>query len=386
MTARLAAHGGRPVDAAIALIIGVGFCLEGTIGKDAAGPPAANVAVGAAVGVALLWRRRAPIVPALAVAAAVAVHTQLLTPVGGLISMMLVLIVVGYAASRYGEGRERWAALAVVALAVPVSDIGSGNTIDDVLFAVIVVAVAAVAGQAVRRSAREARLLAERTHELEAERARGEHSAVLDERRRIARDLHDVVAHTVSVMVVQAGAARRTLERDPARALEALHAVRSTGDEAVAELDRLLGLLRPEEARVASTHPGVGTLDGLAERMRAAGLAVELVVHGRARELDPGLDLAAYRVVQEALTNTLKHAGGAPATVAVTWEHDALELLVVDEGRDGAPGQGSRRGLQGMRERIEAYEGELEAGPAPGGGFRVWARLPLRLEREVQPA
>ena len=383
---RLPTPGRAPADLALAVTIGAGLCIEGTLATYAAGPAWANVVVGLGTGASILWRRTAPVVTAVALVVAAALHAHLLTGIDEMITVLLLLVVVGYAAARYGTRTERALALAVVVVGLPASDIPRGVPAENVIFPLVVVLAGAAAGHAVRERGREARLLAEHTHELEALRAQGEHSAVLDERRRIARDLHDVVAHTVSVMVVQAAAARRTLDRDPVAAGAALDAVTTTGREAVVELDRLLGLLRPDDLRAAATTPGVEALGDLAERMRAAGLPVRVVVHGQPRPLEPGADLAAYRVVQEALTNALKHAGGAPATVELTWTDDAVELLVSDEGDGGARGPGARRGLQGMRERIEAYEGELEAGPAPAGGFRVRARLPLRREREVQTA
>ena len=199
--------------------------------------------------------------------------------------------------------------------------------------------------------------------------------AVAEERTRIARELHDVVAHSMSVMVVQAGAARRILATDPARASEALGAVEATGRESLTEMRRMLGVLRnvDEEAAALSPQPGLDDFDRLLQNCDEAGLPVALTVTGQVRRLAPGLELNAYRVVQESLTNSLKHAGPATATVHLHYRGDALEVEVTDDGRGAAAttAGGSGQGLIGMRERVEAYGGHLTAGPRPGGGFAV---------------
>ena len=385
---RFPGPGQKPADLAGAAAIGGGLAAETTLTDFAAGPAWANLAVACGMGAALLWRRTAPVVPAVAFVAVAAVHGHLLTGSDELLSLLLVLVVVGYAAARYGSSHERALALGGIAVGITASDIARGQPAADLLFPIVVLLAGAGAGHAVRERAREARLLAERTHELEALRAEGEQSAVLDERRRIARDLHDVVAHTVSVMVVQAAAARRTLDRDPVAARAALDAVTATGNDAVVELDRLLGLLHPDDVHAAARAPALAAVRDLAERMRTAGLEVRVEQRGTPRTLEPAADLTAYRVVQEALTNTLKHAGATVATVELAWDDDALAIVVDDDGHGGAGGrgQGARRGLSGMRERLEELGGTLDAAPGAEGGFTVRARLPLRREREVQTA
>ncbi|MEZ5246394.1 MAG: sensor histidine kinase [Acidimicrobiales bacterium] len=199
--------------------------------------------------------------------------------------------------------------------------------------------------------------------------------AVVEERTRIARELHDVVAHSMSVMVVQAGAARRILDRDPAQAAEALAAIEETGRESLTEMRRMLGVLRSEgEEAELTPQPGLDDFDRLLQTCGEAGLPVELVVTGQVRHLAPGLEMNAYRVVQESLTNSLKHAGTASAVVRLHYRADALEVHVTDDGRGAAAtSAGSGQGLVGMRERVEAYGGHLTAGPRPGGGFAVEA-------------
>jgi signal transduction histidine kinase len=229
--------------------------------------------------------------------------------------------------------------------------------------------------------------------------------AVAEERGRIARELHDVVAHSVSVMVVQAGAARRSVAANPGQATAALTQIEATGRQALAEMRRLLGLLRDRRdgGEALAPQPSLAHLDSLVLAAREAGLPVELTVEGEPRPLPAGIDLSAYRIVQEALTNSLKHAGPARATVRVCYGDAALEVQVWDDGRGAngrAPGgrgpegrgadvaavdggaadgrfDGEGHGLIGMRERVALFGGELEVGPRPGGGFQVAARLPL---------
>jgi signal transduction histidine kinase len=198
--------------------------------------------------------------------------------------------------------------------------------------------------------------------------------------------MHDVVAHSVSMMVIQAGGARRILDRDPARAAAAATLIERAGREALVEMRHLLGLLHAgDESAEYAPQPTLANLDGLVERARAAGLPVRLAVEGERPELTAGLDLAAYRVLQEALTNVIKHGGGAPTDVRVHYRADAVEVVVSNEERAGAGPRldGGGQGLVGMRERVRMYGGELRAGPRPGGGFELAARLPLEGEEDA---
>lgn len=257
----------------------------------------------------------------------------------------------------------------------------AGDTVDqDFLFSPIIVVVAPwLAGRALRSRALKAAALQELAFQLEREQEQRADIAVADERSRIARELHDVVAHSMSVMVIQAGAARKMLEKDPARAAEALSSIEDTGRRGLAEMRRLLGVLRKEDDGAAlAPQPGMDRLQDLVERARSAGLPVELRVDGEPRQLATGVDLSAYRIVQEALTNTIKHAGDANARVHVRWGEHQLELDVSDDGTgpyDSENGDG--HGLIGMQQRVKLYGGTIEAGPAEGGGFRVHATLPV---------
>jgi signal transduction histidine kinase len=205
--------------------------------------------------------------------------------------------------------------------------------------------------------------------------------AVTEERARIARELHDVIAHSVSVIVVQAGAADHVFEERPDQARAALRSIEAAGRDAQRELGRLLAAVRPDvDSDPAQPQPGLDRLGELAAPLRAAGLRVEVRREGAARALSAGVDLSAYRIVQEALTNTLRHANATRAEVTVRYSSDAVEVSVLDDGRDSVaePAEaGGGHGIAGMRERAALVGGELEAGRLPGGGYRVHARLPL---------
>jgi signal transduction histidine kinase len=215
------------------------------------------------------------------------------------------------------------------------------------------------------------------TRELEAQRDLQAQAAVAVERGRIARELHDIVAHNVSMMVVQAGAASRVLEGNQQHVRDALAAIADTGRETVDEMRRLLGVLRSSGDGLAlSPQPGLRDLEELVRSVREAGLPVELRVEGVPVALPPAVDLSAFRIVQEALTNTRKHAGSARAQVTVTYRDGSVELEVRDNGSGSGHGGGRGHGLLGMRERVALFGGELEAGRGEHG-FTVRARLPL---------
>ncbi|MBO0513430.1 sensor histidine kinase [Streptomyces beijiangensis] len=231
--------------------------------------------------------------------------------------------------------------------------------------------------------------LEDRAARLEREREAQSKVAVAAERARIARELHDVVAHNVSVMVVQADGAAYVLDASPDQAKQALETISSTGRQALAEMRRLLGVLRTGEHQEAGEYvpqPDVQQIEDLVEQVRTAGLTVDFRVEGTARPLPSGVELTAYRIVQEALTNTRKHGGpDAGASVRLVYFDDGLGLLVEDDGRGAAHemyedggADGAGHGLIGMRERIGMVGGTLDAGPRPGGGFRISALLPLK--------
>ncbi len=359
----------RFVAAAAALLA----LVEIFVGHAVPGPRPVAVAIALCLSATVAVRRRAPL--AAGVAAIVLITLQGFSGGHGTSVAEAVAWMCGLYAIAVWTG-ARGFALGVAALVV-------GNTVslavpprhlqDTGLFTIVPVVAMLLLRGAVRGRQLRAEALAARAELLE----RGATQAVLEERARIARELHDLVAHNVSVMVVQAGAERHALPGDQTETRETLAAIEQSGRQALAEARRLLGMLRRDgEPDGLAPQPGLDQLDGLVEQVRRAGLPVALTVAGDAAPLPAGLDLCAYRIVQEGLTNALKHAGaGARAEVRVGYAPAALEIDVRDDGRGGGPA-GAGHGLIGMRERVALYGGELEAGPEAGGGFGVHARLP----------
>jgi signal transduction histidine kinase len=239
------------------------------------------------------------------------------------------------------------------------------------------------AGSAIRTRQLRVEASEDRARRLERDQEAATRRALAAERARIARELHDVVSHNVSVMVVQAGAARQVIDDYPGQAAEAMRAVEVSGREAMTDLRHLLGLLAPTDDDAAppdgplGPQPGLDQIDALVAKVGSAGLPVELRVDGTPRPLSPALDLTAYRVVQEALTNALRYAGGARTEVLLRYGEGEVELTVRDEGAVPATAVGAGRGLLGMRERVGLYGGTVDAGPRLGGGYQVRATIPV---------
>ncbi|HSD77283.1 MAG TPA: histidine kinase [Solirubrobacteraceae bacterium] len=389
---RLRRPDAQRVDELAGLVLGVAGAVE-VLGQEATRSPAVvAAALAACPGVAMAMRRRAPLAAVVVFFGAMLALQLLFVSLTHLVLPFVGLLFFPYGAGAFAEGRRAAAGLAVsvVVYVVVTALLGDGTT--DFLFGVAVITGAWFAGRTVRVRVQ----LAAELHEAaqRAEEARDDEAAraVAEERRRIAREMHDVVAHSVSVMVVQAGGARRILAREPERAVEAAARIEETGRAAMAEMRRLLGVLHPgEEEAARAPQPTLAGLGELVERARHAGLPVALVVEGDQRPLAAGVDLAAYRVVQEALTNALKHAGQAQTAVRVRWGQETLELEIVDRGPGpaawrraaGAAGGDAGHGLIGMRERVRVYGGELTTGRRRGGGFAVRARLPLTTEETL---
>jgi signal transduction histidine kinase len=235
-------------------------------------------------------------------------------------------------------------------------------------------------GVAVRRRRERERELDARTRELQSEREENARSAVLEERVRIARELHDVVAHHVSVMGVQAGAARRVMAQQPGKAEAVLSSIEASSRQAVLELHRLLGVLRrADQPDELTPQPDLAQLPELVAQAGNGGLVVELSIEGQPRALPRTLEVSAYRVIQEALTNSLRHSGGTTARVRVDYQPAVLEVEVLDDGKGNgqSPGSVGGHGLMGMRERVGLHGGHLRAGRTPEGGFAVHATFPL---------
>jgi signal transduction histidine kinase len=373
---------------AVALALAVAGQIELWAGSSD-GPRAAAVVAALVATMPLLLRRRFPFgAPAFLFAGLALVSLVSPAAVYGGTSFTLFALMLAFWAA--GAQRERQpavaaAAIGLAAVVVILATGGRGGVVrtgdaELSLFIWSLIAVGLPLGAfALRARAQRAAALQERADRLEREREERTRAAVAAERARIARDLHDVIAHSVTVMTVQGGAARLLLDSDPGRAREPLLVVEETGHQALADMRRLVGIVQdePERAPALTPQPDLADLPALAEKLRRAGLPTDLVVHGEPETLTPGVELTAYRVVQEALTNALKHAGPATARVTVIYEPQALRLEISDDGPGTSSQQGGGHGLVGMRERVALYGGRLEVGPRAGGGFSVCARLPL---------
>jgi signal transduction histidine kinase len=332
--------------------------------------------------VPLVWRRKAPVL-VLSLATTGLFLLSLLGYFRSLAALGFLVALFSVAAHR-----DRVASIPaglIAALAVLVILVWGKEPVDlDALIAeVLIVGGVWFVGDGLRIRRSQLVLLRERAAQLERDREERAQRAVEEERRVIARELHDVVAHNVSVIVAQAAAAQRVFPTQPNGALLALDAIETTGREALVEMRRLTGVLRTEAEPMASRspQPGLGDLDVLADQVREAGIPTTVRIKGRPRSLPPGLDLSAFRIVQEALTNTLKHAGPAQAEVLVRYGGSRLELRITDDG-SGGDGESAhsirpKYGHLGMRERVALFGGELRVGPRPAGGYQVVASLPL---------
>ncbi len=328
----------------------------------------------------IAWRRRAPFPTLVVVGTAAVAYEAFGYPTQ--FSTVGVLIALYTAAAHLDRRRSLQAAtFTAVGLAIVLLTARWEVTIGSIASNIVIFATVWLIGDNLQTRRANVAALRERAERAEQTRAAEAQRAVAEERTRIARELHDVVAHSMSVMLVQTGAARRVLDTDPAQATAALEAVEATGRDAMKEMRRLLGVLREDTApSTLAPQPSLDGLEALAQQFTEAGLDVTLEVEGTERPLPAGVELSAYRIVQEALTNALKHAGpGVSVVVKVRAAGDDLEVQVVDDGR-GAAAQGNGsggHGVLGMRERADVCGGELVAGPRAGGGFEVRARLPV---------
>lgn len=355
-----------------------------TTAYDPKGP---YVAAAAAMTVPLAWRRSAPV----AVLALAFVPLLAMALAGHRIDaayVMLVLLMAFSAVGAYCERRRAAAGLvlgiALLAVLMLLENVVESGDPDppvagDVIFLAAILGVVWALAVALRERSLRAGELQDRADRLEREREEQARIAVAEERARIARELHDVVAHSVSVIAVQTGSIRRRLRTDRPDEAQELSGIEQTARQALAEMRRMLGLLRADDEGLALTpQPGMDQIEQLVEHVRGTGVAVELTLEGDRRALSPGVDLAAYRIVQEALTNVIKHAGPAHARVAVRFGERALELEVSDDGRGmSADANGGGHGLVGMRERAALYGGTLDVQPGAGSGFAVRASLPI---------
>jgi signal transduction histidine kinase len=334
-------------------------------------------------GGALALRRRFPVAVLAAVTIALVVYGARDYPGGPVYVAVYAAI---YTVASMMERRRSFplAVAAMVALSIPGFFGGAGSDLGWIHLAYVGFAAAAVfAGDAVRNRRAYLAGLEERARYLEETRDEEARRRVVEERLRIARDLHDVVAHSIASINVQAGVAVHVIERNPEQARNALLAIKQTSKEALTELRATLGLLRQGgESLPRTPAPSLVQLDSLVATAARAGLPVDVSVRGEARPLSPAVEAAAYRIVQESLTNVVRHADATGATVSVAYGPESLEIEVLDDGTaaNGAD-RGEGHGITGMRERAAAVGGRVDAGPRPEGGYRVWARLPHEAAR-----
>ncbi len=371
------------VEALIALAA-LGVALEVAVRQEAARAPETtlwfSVPAVTAIVLALLARHRFPFAAPVGLWVLAAAFSFV---DGRLVVFAYGALVAGMAAA-FLLGNLRDAAQACIGLAVVLAGAATitynnpDHTAGDLVFTPVLFAIAWLAGFAIRERVVQAEAAEERAARAEREREAAARLAVAEERARIARELHDIVAHAVSVMVLQVGAVRHKLPAEREEDREALTGVERTGRAARAEMRRLLGAMRRDGQDVELTpQPGLDSLEPLLDEVGRAGLPARLHVEGERVPLPRAVDLSAYRIVQEALTNALKHAQAGQADVTLRYGPGALDVEVRDDGRGAASTDGLGHGLVGIRERVKIYGGEMSAGPAPGGGFLLTARLPF---------
>jgi len=374
----------RPIDLAAAAVLTVATQVEIWL-LNPEGVPLAAVAPSFAVGtLAFAWHRVAPL-------AALTVGLTGLTVVPGALgvdpAMAFGWFVTAFAllASAGYHARRPVLALAIalglLALSVVLQ---KGLVVADVLYAWILAGGFWLAGRALATRTLQAELSEQRAAAAEQQAQWRAAAAVAEERLRIAREMHDVISHSVSVMTLHVSGVRRLLRPDQVAEREALETVERTGRESLAEMHRMLGVLRGPEPAEDSPAPGLARLAELLDPARAAGLQVELTVRGTVRPLPPGVDLAAYRIVQEAITNVLRHAAATRIDCTVDYGPTAVDLRVVDDGCGAGPSEAGGHGLVGMRERAAVYGGTVETGPCPAGGWLVHAVLPVQEPAPVE--
>jgi signal transduction histidine kinase len=330
----------------------------------------------------LALRRVAPAVSLLVIAGALVLAALLVSNSHGIpVEIFLALLLAFYSVGAHCDDRNAVYVGAVALGSIAAADLGrpsffnsSGSPRPSAWLAF---AIAWLVGRDLRRRRQRVVGLADRAAQLEREREEEARRAVAEERARIARELHDVIAHGVSVIVVQAQAGPH-LVGDPERVRGVFSTIESSARDALVELRRLLGVLRSGDEKLAiGPQPGLASLEALVEQVRTSGLPVELRIEGEPVRLPAGIDLSAYRIVQEALTNVVKHAGDAAAEIVIRYASAELELDIFDDGGTAVSVNGSGHGLIGMRERVALYGGTLDVGPREEGGYAVRARLPL---------
>jgi len=371
------ALGVRPVDLAAAVALAVLGELDAWFGLWL-GVRAVNALAVPVMAMSLAWRRRRPLVM-LSIVMGGVVLLSLAFGGSETSTLVFITVVAVYSAAAHLSDRELPVAVALMVAAVAVHDLRDPQiqTFGDAIWTTILWTLTFLVGLGMRSRQAQTRALESEADKLRSERETATAEAVAEERRRIARELHDIISHSLGVVVLQAGAAEQVLERDPERAREALRSIRTSGLAAIGEMGTLLGLVRGDIEASREPQPSLGDLDALVARTRDAGLDVDLSIEGAPRALPAALELSAYRIVQEGLTNSLKHAGPVAAHVIVSYRPTELAVEVTDEGGTTGDGFGSGRGLAGVRERVAVFGGQIHFGPRPQGGWTIQAAFPL---------
>ena len=369
------------VDVAVPVVLAVLAVTQLVSDRPPGSPTLQTVSALAAV-LPLAARRRAPLTVTLVVMSAVVVQVLAAGGEPATFASFLAAMVCVYTLAREARPVPMAVGLLFVAAAVVATAFLQARTTPvqpfEAVYPLVYFGIAGGLGAFVRQRALRLSAVEDRAVALESELEREAELAAAEERTRIARELHDVVAHGLSLMVVQAEAAEEMLTLSPEAAAQPLHRVQQTGRESLAEMRRLLGVLRTADSGPSATvpQPSLRRVPELVREAAEAGLPVEVTVHGEPVELPPGRELAAFRIVQEALTNVRRHAHATRASVELAYTPTSLRIDVTDDGR-GRTGDHTGHGLIGMRERAALYGGTLDAGPADGGGFRVTAVLPV---------
>ncbi len=365
-------------DPLVAAFVGLGLMAELLTRDDSS--PERSVPLAAVVAASLLWRRTQPIPAFLACWLALFGLAIVVRAFDNESTFFVIAYFVSiFSLGAHTRGKELVAAVLLVLIGIATFGVtdGDGFSAGNITFATFFVGGPWATGLALRLRGD----IAESNVRLKLQQEEQTRRAIAQERATIARELHDVVAHAISVTVLQSRGARRMLGRDDEQVRRALDAIEHTNTQALGDMRRLLAVLRDTEGDAATTpQPSLARLDDLVADVRGSGLAVDLVETGTGRDIPPGVDLSAYRIVQEALTNVLKHASAGSATVRLDYGADELRLSVRDDGVGTSASNGTGHGLVGIRERVAVVGGEIETGPAAGGGFEVSARLPYSLE------
>ncbi len=363
-------------DAVLAAVLAVLALGDVVLGPDWRGPVSVNAVVVPAAALVLAWRRRAPLT---VLTAAMGSQAVLALSFGGsqTWSSLFITLVAVYSAAAHGSSVS--VTVLVTAGAVAAHDLNDPAivTFGDWLWSSTLAGLTIVVGLGGRAMRQREDAVQRRADALAREEQERAAAAAVEERRRIARELHDIVAHSLGLVVLQAGAAEQVLDRDPQRAREALTSIRTVGLQAIGEMGTLLGLLRNDVAAPREPQPSLSDLEGLVAGARAAGLRADVEIEGPRRPLSAAVELSAFRIVQEGVTNALKHSGAARVRVRVCFRDREVEVEVTDDGAGAGAGFGCRRGLAGLQERVAVFGGQLDVGPRPDGGWGLRAVLPV---------